>query len=64
MDYLDKGENHMIIINKNNVGERVNMYLGSNVARRVGKDDRLVEDQYQLSCCKQEFFISASICIM
>jgi hypothetical protein len=35
------------------------MYLGSNVARRVGKDDRLVQDQYQLSCCKQEFFMSA-----
>jgi hypothetical protein len=36
----------MIIINKNNVGEKLNIYLGSNVARRVGKDDRLVKYQY------------------
>jgi hypothetical protein len=58
MEYLIKRE-YAIFSNKNNVGERLNIYLGSNVARRVGKDNRLVKDQYQLSCYKQEFFISA-----
>jgi hypothetical protein len=43
--YLIKRE-YAIFSNKNNVGERLNIYLGSNVARRVGKDDRLVKDQY------------------
>ncbi len=45
MEYLIKRE-YAIFNNKNNVGERLNIYLGSNVARWVGKDDRLVKDQY------------------